>query len=69
MAASITFVFDASPLIASCQFAMGQRSVADIALSGATVQIPLTKPTLAWVHRRGARRSGVIRPFAAAKSR
>jgi predicted nucleic acid-binding protein len=40
MAASITFVFDASPLIASCQFAMGQRSVADIVLSGATVQIP-----------------------------
>jgi hypothetical protein len=40
MAASTTFIFDASPLIASCQFAVGKRSVADIALSGATVQIP-----------------------------
>jgi hypothetical protein len=40
MAAATTFIFDASPLIASCQFAVGKRSVADIALSGATVQIP-----------------------------
>jgi predicted nucleic acid-binding protein len=40
MAASTTFIFDASPLIATCQFAVGKRSVADIALSGVTVQIP-----------------------------
>ena len=34
------FVFDASPLVASCQFSVGRRVVADIALSGANVQIP-----------------------------
>lgn len=39
MAASTIFVFDASPLIASCQFSVGRRAVADIALSGARVQI------------------------------
>ena len=34
------FVFDASPLVASCQFAVGSRSVAEIALASADVQIP-----------------------------
>jgi hypothetical protein len=34
------FVFDASPLVASCQFAVGTRAVAEIALTGADVQIP-----------------------------
>jgi predicted nucleic acid-binding protein len=34
------FVFDASPLVASCQFAVGNRAVAEIALAGADVQIP-----------------------------
>lgn len=34
------FVFDASPLVASCQFAVGSRTVAEIALAGADVQIP-----------------------------
>jgi predicted nucleic acid-binding protein len=40
MAATLTFVFDSSPLVASCQFAVGWRAVADIALPGAHVQIP-----------------------------
>jgi hypothetical protein len=34
------FIFDASPLVASCQFAVGSRSVAEVALAGADVQIP-----------------------------
>jgi predicted nucleic acid-binding protein len=34
------FVFDSSPLVASCQFAVGGRAVADIALAGADVRIP-----------------------------
>jgi predicted nucleic acid-binding protein len=34
------FVFDASPLVASCQFAVGRRAVAEIALAGADVRIP-----------------------------
>jgi predicted nucleic acid-binding protein len=34
------FVFDASPLVAICQYAVGSRSVAEIALAGADVQIP-----------------------------
>ncbi len=34
------FVFDASPLIASCQFAVGNRAVAEVALAGTAVQIP-----------------------------
>ena len=34
------FVFDASPLVASCQFAVGSRAVAEVALAGADVQIP-----------------------------
>jgi len=34
------FVFDASPLVVSCQFAVGSRAVAEIALAGADVQIP-----------------------------
>lgn len=40
MVASPTFVFDSSPLVANCQFAVGRRPVADIALPGAQVQIP-----------------------------
>ena len=40
MEASPIFVFDSSPLVASCQFAVGRRPVADIVLSGAHVQIP-----------------------------
>ena len=40
MESSPIFVFDSSPLVASCQFAVGGRPVADIALSGAYVQIP-----------------------------
>jgi predicted nucleic acid-binding protein len=40
MAATLTFVFDSSPLVASCQFTVGRRVVAEIALSGALVQIP-----------------------------
>jgi hypothetical protein len=38
--ASAVFVFDSSPLVASCQFAVGSRSVAEIALAGADVRIP-----------------------------
>jgi predicted nucleic acid-binding protein len=34
------FVFDSSPLVASCQFAVGGRTVAEIALAGADVRIP-----------------------------
>jgi hypothetical protein len=34
------FVFDSSPLVASCQFAVGSRTVAEIALAGADVRIP-----------------------------
>ena len=34
------FVFDSSPLVASCQFTVGRRAVADIALPGAHVRIP-----------------------------
>jgi predicted nucleic acid-binding protein len=34
------FVFDSSPLVASCQFAVGNRAVAEIALAGADVRIP-----------------------------
>jgi hypothetical protein len=40
MVARLIFVFDSSPLVASCQFAVGRRAVADIALTGAYVQIP-----------------------------
>lgn len=40
MAASPVFVFDSSPLVASCQFFVGRRAVADIVLPGARVQIP-----------------------------
>lgn len=35
-----TFIFDSSPLVASCRFAIGRRAVAEIALAGAEVQIP-----------------------------
>jgi predicted nucleic acid-binding protein len=38
--ASSMFVFDSSPLVASCQFAVGSRAVAEIALAGADVRIP-----------------------------
>lgn len=34
------FVFDSSPLVASCQFAVGRKAVADIMLPGAHVQVP-----------------------------
>jgi predicted nucleic acid-binding protein len=34
------FVFDSSPLVASCQFAVGSKAVADLVLPGAHVQIP-----------------------------
>jgi predicted nucleic acid-binding protein len=34
------FVFHSSPLVASCQFAVGRKAVADIVLPGAHVQIP-----------------------------
>jgi predicted nucleic acid-binding protein len=34
------FVFDSSPLVASRQFAVGRRVVAEIALAGADVRIP-----------------------------
>jgi predicted nucleic acid-binding protein len=34
------FVFDASPLVASCQFTVGRRAVAEIALADADVRIP-----------------------------
>ncbi len=40
MADSPIFVFDSSPLVASCQFSVGRRAVADVALPGAHVQIP-----------------------------
>jgi predicted nucleic acid-binding protein len=40
MAATCTFVFDSSPLVACCQFAVSRRAVEDIALPGAHVQIP-----------------------------
>ncbi len=40
MGASPIFVFDSSPLVASCQFAVGGVSVAALALAGAQVQIP-----------------------------
>jgi predicted nucleic acid-binding protein len=39
MAPSI-FVFDSSPLVASCQFKVGRRAVAEIALADADVRIP-----------------------------
>ena len=34
------FVFDSSPLVASCQFTVGRRAVAEIALADADVRIP-----------------------------
>lgn len=40
--ASSVFVFDSSPLVASCQFTVGSRAVAEIALVGADVRIPPT---------------------------
>jgi predicted nucleic acid-binding protein len=40
MVASSIFVFDASPLIASCQFSIEGRSVASRVLVGVQVQIP-----------------------------
>jgi predicted nucleic acid-binding protein len=36
----LTFVFDSSPLVASCQSSVGGRSVAEIALAGAEVWVP-----------------------------
>jgi predicted nucleic acid-binding protein len=35
-----TFVFDSSPLVASCQFLVGRRPVAEIALAGTDVRVP-----------------------------
>ena len=40
MAATFAFVFDSSPFVASCQFVVGRRVVAKIALPGVDVQIP-----------------------------
>jgi hypothetical protein len=40
MADSPIFVFDSSPLVASCQFAVGRKAAADIVPPGAHVQIP-----------------------------
>ena len=40
MVASTIFVFDSSPLVASCQFSVGGVSVAALAIAGAQVQIP-----------------------------
>jgi hypothetical protein len=40
MAATLPFVFDSSPLVARCQFAVARRVVAEIVLPGADVQIP-----------------------------
>src|SRR5437660_2370229 len=40
MAAFPVFVFDSSPLVASCQFAVGGISVAALAIAGAQVQSP-----------------------------
>jgi hypothetical protein len=37
---SSVFVFDSSPLVASCQFTVGSHAVAEIALAGANVHIP-----------------------------
>jgi predicted nucleic acid-binding protein len=42
MMAPSVFVFDSSPLVASCQFTVGSRAVAEIALAGADVRIPPT---------------------------
>jgi predicted nucleic acid-binding protein len=53
------FVFDASPLVASCQFAVGTRAVAEIALAGADVQIPPAVYTEV-VTRGGARPDALI---------
>jgi predicted nucleic acid-binding protein len=40
VAATFAFVFDSSPFVASCQFVVGRRVVAKIALPGVDVQIP-----------------------------
>jgi predicted nucleic acid-binding protein len=40
MEVSTIFVFDSSPLVASCQFVVGGVSVASRAIAGARVQIP-----------------------------
>jgi predicted nucleic acid-binding protein len=40
MATSYIFVFDSSPLVASCQFSVGGVSVAALAIAGAHVHIP-----------------------------
>jgi predicted nucleic acid-binding protein len=40
MVASPIFVFDSSPLVASCQFSVGGVSVAALAIAGAQVRIP-----------------------------
>ena len=40
MGVSTIFVFDSSPLVASCQFSVGGVSVAALAMAGAQVQIP-----------------------------
>lgn len=53
------FVFDASPLVASCQFAVGTRAVAEIALAGADVRIP-PAVYMEVVTRGGARSDALI---------
>ena len=40
MVASPIFVFDSSPLVASCQFSVGGMSVAALVIAGAQVWIP-----------------------------
>jgi hypothetical protein len=40
MVASPMFVFDSSPLVASCQFSVGGVSVAALVMAGAQVWIP-----------------------------
>jgi predicted nucleic acid-binding protein len=40
MVAPSVFVFDSSPLVASCQYTVGSHAVAEIALAGADVRIP-----------------------------
>ena len=53
------FVFDASPLVASCQFTVGRRAVAKIALADVDVRIPPAVYTEG-VTRGGARPDALI---------
>jgi hypothetical protein len=53
------FIFNASPLMASCQGAVGNRAVAEVALAGVDVQIPPAVYTEV-VTRDGARPDALI---------